>query len=99
MVLVWVKRLVLLLEMGASYLVISAASTILSFVGLQFWTEFSLDKLRTDGLVVENVIHLESANRVLELLLRSYATVSLLANFVLNVFVLINLCLKVSLIF
>lgn len=94
MVLVWVKRLVLLLEMGASYLVISAASTILSFVGLQFWTEFSLDKLRTDGLVVENVIHLESANRVLELLLRSYATVSLLANFVLNVFVLINLCLK-----
>lgn len=94
MVLVWVKRLVLLLEMGASYLVISAASTILSFVGLQFWTEFSLDKLQTDGLVVENVIHLESANRVLELLLRSYATVSLLANFVLNVFVLINLCLK-----
>ncbi|KAH9647681.1 E3 ubiquitin protein ligase RIN2 [Citrus sinensis] len=80
--------------MGASYLVISAASTILSFVGLQFWTEFSLDKLQTDGLVVENVIHLESANRVLELLLRSYATVSLLANFVLNVFVLINLCLK-----
>ncbi|KDO65482.1 hypothetical protein CISIN_1g007666mg [Citrus sinensis] len=80
--------------MGASYLVISAASTILSFVGLQFWTEFSLDKLRTDGLVVENVIHLESANRVLELLLRSYATVALLANFVLNVFVLINLCLK-----
>lgn len=94
MVLVWVKRLVLLLEMGASYLVISAASTILSFVGLQFWTEFSLDKLQTDGLVVENVIHLESANRVLELLLRSYATVALLANFVLNVFVLINLCLK-----
>lgn len=94
MVLVWVKRLILLLEMGASYLVISAASTILSFVGLQFWTEFSLDKLRTDGLVVENVIHLESANRVLELLLRSYATVALLANFVLNVFVLINLCLK-----
>ncbi|KAL9412060.1 hypothetical protein AB3S75_045636 [Citrus x aurantiifolia] len=80
--------------MGASYLVISAASAILSFVGLQFWTEFSLDKLRTDGLVVENVIHLESANRVLELLLRSYATVALLANFVLNVFVLINLCLK-----
>ncbi|KAL9409460.1 hypothetical protein AB3S75_047789 [Citrus x aurantiifolia] len=80
--------------MGASYLVISAASTILSFVGLQFWTEFSLDKLRTDGLVVENVIHLESANHVLELLLRSYATVALLANFVLNVFVLINLCLK-----
>lgn len=94
MVLVWVKRLILLLEMGASYLVISAASTILSFVGLQFWTEFSLDKLRTDGLVVENVIHLESANHVLELLLRSYATVALLANFVLNVFVLINLCLK-----
>lgn len=99
MVLVWVKRLILLLEMGASYLVISAASTILGFVGLQFWTEFSLDKLRTDGLVVENVIHLESANHVLELLLRSYATVALLANFVLNVFVLINLCLKVSLIF
>lgn len=88
------KRLILLLEMGASYLVISAASTVLSFVGLQVWTEFSLDKLRTDGLVVENISHSESANRALELLLGSYATVALLANFVLNVFVLINLCLK-----
>ncbi|KAJ4706225.1 E3 ubiquitin protein ligase RIN2 [Melia azedarach] len=80
--------------MGASYLAISAASTILSFVGLQLWTEFSLDKLRTEGLIGENIIHLENANHTLELLLGSYATVALLANFVLNVFILLILCLK-----
>ncbi|XWS47662.1 hypothetical protein CRYUN_Cryun13aG0003500 [Craigia yunnanensis] len=80
--------------MGVRYLAISAFSTALSFVGLQFWTEFSLDKLQTDGLISENFIHTENVNRVLELLLGSYATVALLANFVLNVFILLILSLK-----
>ncbi|XP_022736048.1 E3 ubiquitin protein ligase RIN2-like isoform X1 [Durio zibethinus] len=80
--------------MGVSYLAISALSTALSVIGLQFWTEFSLDKLQTDGLISENFIHTENANRAFELLLGSYATVALLANFVLNVFILLILSLK-----
>lgn len=84
--------------MGASYLKISAVCTVLSFVGLQFWSEFSLDKLQADGLIGEKLLHVENVNRALELLLGSYATVALLANFVLNVFVLLILCLKVTLI-
>ncbi|EOY22892.1 PREDICTED: E3 ubiquitin protein ligase RIN2 isoform X2 [Theobroma cacao] len=80
--------------MGVSYLAISAVSTALSFVGLQLWTEFSLDKLQTDGLISENIIHTENVNRALELLLGSYATVALLAIFVLNVFILLILSLK-----
>ncbi|XWS60094.1 hypothetical protein CRYUN_Cryun07bG0004900 [Craigia yunnanensis] len=81
--------------MGVRYLAISAFSTALSFLGLQFWTEFSLDKLHTDGLISENFIHTENANRALEFLLGSYATVVLLANFVLNVFILLIVSLKI----
>ncbi|KAF2311697.1 hypothetical protein GH714_026109 [Hevea brasiliensis] len=66
----------------------------LSFVGLQCWTELSVDKLKADGLISDNFISHENANRALELLLGSYATVALLANFVFNAFILINLCLK-----
>ncbi|KAJ0041994.1 hypothetical protein Pint_17220 [Pistacia integerrima] len=80
--------------MGVSYLAISAVCTVLSFVGLQWWTEFSLHKLRTDGLIGENLVDLENANHALELFLGSYATVALLANFALNVFILLILCLK-----
>lgn len=58
----------------------------------------SLDKLRSEGLIGENFISLENANHALELLLGSYATIALLANFVFNVFILLNLCLKVSVI-
>ncbi|KAJ9140004.1 hypothetical protein P3X46_030692 [Hevea brasiliensis] len=80
--------------MGVGYLAISAAFTALSFVGLQCWTELSVDKLKADGLISDNFISHENANRALELLLGSYATVALLANFVFNAFILINLCLK-----
>ncbi|XP_044468475.1 E3 ubiquitin protein ligase RIN2-like isoform X2 [Mangifera indica] len=80
--------------MGVSYLAISSVCTVLSFLGLQWWTEFSLDKLRTDGLIGENFIDLENANHALELFLGSYATVALLANFALNVYILLILCLK-----
>ncbi|XVF49357.1 hypothetical protein PTKIN_Ptkin04bG0005100 [Pterospermum kingtungense] len=80
--------------MGVKYLSISAFSTALSFYVLHFWTEFSLDKLQTDGFISENFIHTENVNHALELLLGSYATVALLANFVLNVFILLILSLK-----
>lgn len=80
--------------MGVRYIAVSAASTVLSFVFLQFWTELSLDNLKSDGLIAENYIHSENASRVIELLSGSHATVGLLTNFVLNVFVLLVLCLK-----
>ncbi|GAV79119.1 CUE domain-containing protein/zf-RING_2 domain-containing protein [Cephalotus follicularis] len=80
--------------MGVSYLAVSAVSTTISFVGLQLWTELSLGKFKSDGLIAENFGNLENASRALELLLGSYATVGLLANFVLNVFILLILCLK-----
>lgn len=89
-----------LLPMGVGYLAISAVSTALSFVGLQCWTELSVDKLKSDGLIIsENFISLDNANRALELLLDSYATTGMLANFLFNAFILLNLCLKVSLMF
>uniref|UniRef100_A0A2C9UIP3 RING-type domain-containing protein n=1 Tax=Manihot esculenta TaxID=3983 RepID=A0A2C9UIP3_MANES len=81
--------------MGVGYLAISAVSTALSFVGLQCWTELSVDKLKSDGLIIsENFISLDNANRALELLLDSYATTGMLANFLFNAFILLNLCLK-----
>lgn len=81
--------------MGVRYIAISVLSTMLSFVGLQFWMELTLDELKSDGLITENFIHSENASRVIELLFGSYATIALLTTFVLNVFVLLVLCLKV----
>ncbi|XP_040973245.1 E3 ubiquitin protein ligase RIN2 isoform X2 [Gossypium hirsutum] len=78
--------------MGVNYLVISVFSTALSFIALQLRTEFSL--LQTDGLITENFIHTENVNHVPELLLGSYSIMALLANFVLNVFILVILTLK-----
>ncbi|KAK8489768.1 hypothetical protein V6N13_096410 [Hibiscus sabdariffa] len=80
--------------MAVSYLAISAVSTALSFIGLQVWAEFSLDKLQNDGLISENFIHTENVDRALELLLGSYTSLALLANFVFNVFILLILSLK-----
>ena len=82
--------------MGVSYLAISAVCTVLSFSVL---TEVSLDILRSDGLTGENLTNLGNANRAAELLFESYATIALVVNFVLNVFLLLNLCLKVSFFF
>ncbi|KAG5249172.1 zinc finger family protein [Salix suchowensis] len=77
--------------MGVSYLAISAVCTVLSFSVL---TEVSLDILRSDGLTGENLTNLGNANRAVELLFESYATIALVMNFVFNVFLLLNLCLK-----
>ena len=81
--------------MGVSYLSISAVCTLLSFVGLQYWTELSLKKRTSDGLIVEESIEPGNAHHVLQLLLGSQATIALFANFALNVFILLILGLKV----
>ncbi|XP_020867639.1 E3 ubiquitin protein ligase RIN3 isoform X2 [Arabidopsis lyrata subsp. lyrata] len=79
--------------MEIRYLPISLATTALSFVGLQVWTELSLDRLRADGIITKNVSLGDSEN-TLELLLSSYTTIALLASFVLNVYILLVLSLK-----
>ncbi|XP_065871327.1 E3 ubiquitin protein ligase RIN2 [Euphorbia lathyris] len=79
--------------MGMGYLAVSAGCTALSFVGLQCWTELSVEKLKYEGFS-QNFTDGENANGALDLLLGSYATIALLANFVFNVFILLNLCLK-----
>lgn len=83
--------------MGLNYIAISSVWTVLSFVGLQLWTESSLVKLKSDGLISETVIHAGNVGHVVDLLLGSYATIALIANFVLNVFILLVLFFKVSL--
>ncbi|KAI8006498.1 E3 ubiquitin protein ligase RIN2 [Camellia lanceoleosa] len=80
--------------MGVSYLSISAVCTLLSFVGLQYWTELSLEKLKSDGLVGGHSVESVNARHALQLLFGSQATIALLANFALNVFVLLILGLK-----
>ncbi|CAE6234533.1 unnamed protein product [Arabidopsis arenosa] len=79
--------------MGIRYLPISLATTALSFVGLQVWTELSLDRLRADGIITKNVSLGDSEN-TLELLLSSHTTIALLASFLLNVYILLVLSLK-----
>nr|KAJ0215005.1 hypothetical protein LSAT_V11C300130870 [Lactuca sativa] len=79
---------------GTLLLLAYAVYTVLSFVGLQYWTKLSYVKLKSDGLMGENLLHPGVANRVLELLLSSYTTVALVFNFVLNIFVLVILSLK-----
>ncbi|XP_010532247.1 PREDICTED: E3 ubiquitin protein ligase RIN2 [Tarenaya hassleriana] len=79
--------------MGIKYLPLSVASAAVSFVGLQVWTELSLHRLRTDGLITQN-ISLGDSEHALELLLGSFTTIALLANFALNVYILLVLSLK-----
>lgn len=81
--------------MGVSYLSVSVVCTVLSFVGLQCWTAISLEQLKSDGLIGDNVISSGDASHALDLLLSSYTTIGLAANFALNIFVLLILCLKV----
>ncbi|XP_043722590.1 E3 ubiquitin protein ligase RIN2-like [Telopea speciosissima] len=80
--------------MGIGNLYISAFCTVLSLVGLQWWTESKLYQLKLDNSVGKDVIHSGIASHVLELLLGSHVTIALVANFVLNLFVLGILCLK-----
>ena len=85
------------IPMGLSYIAISAVCTVLSFVGLHWWTELSLVRLKSDGLISENYTSAGNISHVVDLLLGSSTAIALLANFVLNVFILLILVLKVSL--
>ncbi|EXC08935.1 hypothetical protein L484_003387 [Morus notabilis] len=80
--------------MALNYIAISGLCTVLSFVGLQLWTESSLGQLKSDGLIPENSPSAGNVVHVVDLLLGSYTTIALLANFVLNVFILLVLFLK-----
>ncbi|XP_076910164.1 E3 ubiquitin protein ligase RIN2-like [Bidens hawaiensis] len=80
--------------MGVSYLSISAACTVLSFIGLRYWTELSYVKLKSDGLMGENLLQPGLASHVMDLLLGSCTTFALVVNFALNAFMLIILTLK-----
>lgn len=88
------ERLKLLLVMAVKFIAISAVSTVLSFVGLQFCTDLSLEKLKSDGLIGWNSIHLDNVDHDIELPLGLYTTIGLLTNCMINVFVLLNLSLK-----
>ncbi|KAG1362185.1 E3 ubiquitin protein ligase RIN2 [Cocos nucifera] len=80
--------------MAVNYLSASAISTVISLVGLQWWTISLLDGMKSDDLVDENEVGSRSVERALALLLGSRVTIALLASLVLNVFVLVILCLK-----
>uniref|UniRef100_A0A7N0V148 RING-type E3 ubiquitin transferase n=1 Tax=Kalanchoe fedtschenkoi TaxID=63787 RepID=A0A7N0V148_KALFE len=80
--------------MGVSYLSVSAVCTLLSFVGLHWCAQLSVEKLKSDGLISDDFLHSGNARRVVELLLRSHLLVTLLAAFALNAFLLFILCFK-----
>ncbi|XXG43098.1 hypothetical protein AAC387_Pa01g3211 [Persea americana] len=80
--------------MGVNYLSVSAVCTGLSVVGLHWWIESALRKIRLDGVIEVEGVNSENTAHVMELLLGSYATIALVLSFSLNVFILLSLCLK-----
>lgn len=85
--------------MGASYLTslsVSGICTIVSFVVLQWWTQWPFYDLNPSELVSEYISQSKKANHVIELISSSYVTVLLLANFALNAFGLLLVFLKVN---
>ncbi|KAJ7982508.1 E3 ubiquitin protein ligase rin2-like protein [Quillaja saponaria] len=79
--------------MALRYVAISTVCTVLSFVGLRFCIEVSLDKIKGDALLGEH-IHSGNTSHVIKFLFGSYATIGLLANFLVNIFILLTLCLQ-----
>ncbi|OWM79455.1 E3 ubiquitin protein ligase RIN2-like [Punica granatum] len=83
--------------MGASYftsLSVSGICTVISFVGLQWWTQWPFYDLIPAEVVTEYIAQSEKANHAIELISSSYTTLLLLANFALSAFGLLLLCLK-----
>ncbi|KAL8520019.1 hypothetical protein ACS0TY_010817 [Phlomoides rotata] len=80
--------------MGVNILTISVVCTGLSLVGVQYWTEISFEKHKSDTLIVHDFINSENATRALEILFGSYTTLLLVTSFVLNVIILVILGLK-----
>lgn len=83
--------------MAVNYLYLSAFSTAAGLVALEWWTGFSLDGMKRDGLIggESGGGPSESAGSDLVLLLSSRVTVALLVNFAINVYILAVLLLKV----
>ncbi|XP_073310084.1 E3 ubiquitin protein ligase RIN2-like [Primulina huaijiensis] len=80
--------------MGVKLLSASVVCTFLSIVGLQYWTDASLEKYNSDSLIVNDLINSENASSALELLLGSYTTLVLVASFALNLFITVMVGLK-----
>ncbi|XP_057776771.1 E3 ubiquitin protein ligase RIN2 isoform X3 [Salvia miltiorrhiza] len=80
--------------MGVNFLSISVVCTILSLVGVQYWTEISLEKHQSDVLIVNDLINSENATHTLELLFGSYMTLLLVSSLAFNVIILVILGLK-----
>ncbi|KAK6936313.1 Ubiquitin system component CUE, partial [Dillenia turbinata] len=81
-------------HMGVSYLSVSSVCTLLSFAGLQYWTIVSLENLKSQGRIGDNIISSGNLAHTLELLLASRATIALVVNLAINVFILLILSLK-----
>ncbi|KAL1550363.1 E3 ubiquitin protein ligase rin2 [Salvia divinorum] len=80
--------------MAVNFLSASVVCTILSLVGVQYWTEISLAKHRSDVLIVNDLINSENATHTLELLFGSYTTLMLVSSLAFNVIILVILGLK-----
>ncbi|KAK4745467.1 hypothetical protein SAY87_011779 [Trapa incisa] len=83
--------------MGASYITslsVSGICTIISFIIIQWWTQWPFYDMNPSELVTDYISQSEKANHVIELISSSYGTVLLLANFALNVFGFLLLCIK-----
>ncbi|XP_075492245.1 E3 ubiquitin protein ligase RIN2 [Primulina tabacum] len=80
--------------MGVKLLSASVVFTFLSIVGLQYWTDASLENYNSDSLIVNDLINSENASSALELLLGSYTTLVLVASFALNLSITIMVGLK-----
>ncbi|XP_020263730.1 E3 ubiquitin protein ligase RIN2-like isoform X1 [Asparagus officinalis] len=80
--------------MAVNFLYLSAISTVVSFVGLQWWVFSLVDGIKADGLIDGGEISLKNVRRVLELVLGSNVTVALLVNSVVNLFAFLVLSLK-----
>lgn len=85
--------------MGVNFLSVSVVCTILSLVGVQYWTEISLQKHQSDVLIVNDLINSENATHTLELLFGSYTTLLLVSSLAFNVIILVILGLKVGFFF
>ncbi|KAF3340231.1 E3 ubiquitin protein ligase RIN3-like protein [Carex littledalei] len=72
--------------MEVNYLYCSVVSTIVSFVGLQWWSSSYLDRIKSDGLPLDK--------DWIGILLQSNFTLIFLVNFAVNVIFLVLLCLK-----
>lgn len=81
--------------MGVSYVTISLFSTVLSYGGLHCWTTLSPEKLILDSLSSQSSVHSENVVQALESVLDSYTSIALVANFTINIFILVVLSLKV----